>query len=63
MGWSFSKSISLGPFRISLSKSGIGYSIGGSGFRIGKKACGKAYTSVGIPGSGMRYQKSFTKAP
>ena len=27
MGWSYRKSVSLGPFRVNLSKSGIGYSV------------------------------------
>lgn len=56
MGWSFRKSISLGPFRINLSKSGVGFSIGAGGFRVGKKATGGSYTSVSIPGTGIRYE-------
>lgn len=39
MGFRFRKSINLGKgFRINLSKSGIGYSVGGKGFRLTKKA-------------------------
>jgi hypothetical protein len=58
MGWCFRRSVNLGPFRINLSKSGVGYSIGGVGFRVGKRACGRAYTSVSVPGTGLRYEKT-----
>lgn len=37
MGFSFKKSFNLGPFRLNLSKSGIGYSIGTKGLRFTKK--------------------------
>lgn len=58
MGWSFRRSISLGPFRINLSKSGISYSVGMAGFRTGVNAKGRRYSSVSIPGTGVRYQKT-----
>src|ERR1700761_5420662 len=35
MGFYFSKSVSVGPFRFNLSKSGVGISTGIKGFRIG----------------------------
>ena len=41
MGFRFRKSINFGPFRINFSKSGIGYSFGGKGFRVTKTATGK----------------------
>ncbi len=63
MGWSYRKSISLGPFRINLSKSGVGYSVGGPGFRTGVNASGRKYTSVSVPGTGLRYYKSKKKSP
>lgn len=34
MGWSFRKSVNVGPLRINLSKSGLGLSGGTKGFRI-----------------------------
>lgn len=34
MGWSFRKSIKLGPIRLNLSKSGLGVSTGIRGFRV-----------------------------
>jgi hypothetical protein len=61
MGWSFHKSVNLGPFRLSIGKSGVGFSMGTSGFRIGRKADGTTYTSAGLPGTGLRYQKTFRK--
>lgn len=41
MGWNFRKSIKIGPARINLSKSGVGYSVGAGGVRYTKKAGGK----------------------
>ena len=58
MGWSFRKSVGLGPFRINLSKSGIGYSVGGGGFRTGVNSRGRSYRSFSIPGTGIRYSSS-----
>jgi hypothetical protein len=58
MGWSYRKSVGIGPFRINLSKSGIGYSVGGMGFRTGVSAGGRKYKSFTIPGTGVRYQSS-----
>ncbi|MBI3818502.1 MAG: DUF4236 domain-containing protein [Planctomycetes bacterium] len=56
MGWSFRKSINFGPVRVNVSKSGIGYSVGGGGFRTGVRAGGRRYTRVTIPGTGISYQ-------
>ena len=54
MGWTYRKSIKAGPFRINLSRTGIGYSIGGKGFRAGVDSRGRTYSSVSIPGTGLR---------
>ena len=59
MGFYFRKSVGLGPFRVSLSKSGVGYSVGGRGFRVGTTAKGRRYTSFSIPGTGVGYRKSL----
>jgi hypothetical protein len=61
MGWSFRRSINLGPLRINASKSGFGYSIGGRGFRIGKDARGRKYTAMSIPGTGI-YNRTYSQA-
>jgi hypothetical protein len=58
MAFYYRKSVNLGPFRVNLSKSGVGYSVGGRGFRVGTTARGKKYTSFSIPGTGVGYRKS-----
>ena len=61
MGFRFRKSINFGPFRINFSKSGIGYSFGGKGFRVTKTATGKTRTTASIPGTGISYTKETGK--
>ncbi len=58
MGFTFRKSIGVGPFRVNLSKSGVGYSVGTRGVRTGISATGRKYTSFGIPGTGIGYRTS-----
>ena len=58
MGFTYRKSVNLGPFRVNLSKSGIGYSVGGRFFRTGVSARGKKYSSFSIPGTGVGYRQS-----
>ena len=58
MGLYYRKSVNLGPFRVNLSKSGLGYSVGGRGCRVGTTARGKKYASFSIPGTGIGYRKS-----
>lgn len=41
MGWSFRKSIKVGPARVNVSKSGVGYSVGAGGVRYTKRAGSK----------------------
>ena len=61
MGVRFRKSINLGKgFRINMSKSGPGFSWGGKGFRVTKKANGGFRTTAYIPGTGLSYQKDFS---
>ena len=61
MGFRFRKSVNLGPVRINLSKSGIGYSVGTKGFRVTKKAAGGTRTTTSIPGTGISYTKDYQK--
>jgi hypothetical protein len=56
MGFYYRKSVSVGPFRVNVSKSGVGYSVGGRGFRTGVSARGKRYSTFGIPGTGLGYR-------
>jgi hypothetical protein len=58
MGLYYRKSVNLGPFRVNLSKSGVGYSVGGRGFRVGTSSRGRKYKSFSIPGTGVGYRKS-----
>ena len=57
MGLRFRKSSKAGPFRVNFSKSGVGYSVGGKGFRFTKKANGGYRTTASIPGTGLSYTK------
>jgi hypothetical protein len=58
MGLYYRKSVSFGPFRVNLSKSGVGYSVGGPGFRTGTSARGRRYTTFNLPGTGIGYRTS-----
>ena len=68
MGFRFRKSVSFGPVRVNLSKSGVGYSVGTKGARITKKANGGTRTTLSIPGTGISHvsdskkRKTSTKA-
>lgn len=56
MGLRYRKSINLGGgARINISKSGIGYSWGGKGFRFTKTANGRNRATVRLPGTGLFY--------
>lgn len=61
MGFRFRKSINMGPFRVNLSKSGVGYSVGGKGARYTKTADGKTRTTLSAPGTGFSYVKETGK--
>ena len=56
MGLRYRKSINLGGgFRVNLSKSGVGYSFGGKGYRVTKTAKGTTRRTASIPGTGISY--------
>lgn len=59
MAWRFRKSFGFGPIRTTVSKNGIGNSIGFLGFRFGVNPEGKKYWSFGIPGTGLYYIKYY----
>ena len=61
MGFSYRKSVKVGPFRINLSNRGVGYSVGGRGFRTGVSASGRRYSTVSLPGTGLSYRTSGGK--
>lgn len=55
MGLRFRKSINLGPFRMTVSKSGVSTSFGVKGARITKTANGRIRKTVSIPGTGISH--------
>ena len=61
MGWYIRKSVKIGPFRINLSKSGIGYSFGVKGARIGTGPRGP-YVAGGRDGIYFRQSLGKTSA-
>lgn len=62
MGFRFRKSVKLGKgVRINFSKSGVGWSVGGKGFRVTKKARGGYRTTSSIHGTGISYSQDFGK--
>ncbi len=64
MGFRFKKSVKAGPFRMTFSKSGVGFSAGVKGFRVTKKARGGFRATASIPGTGISYTKdSRSKSP
>jgi hypothetical protein len=59
----FQRRIKLLPgLRLSLSKSGVGLSAGVRGLRAGMDARGRAYTNVGLPGTGISSRHYFQKS-
>lgn len=63
MGWSFRRSLRFGLFRLNLSKSGIGYSVGVRGLRYGKDAKGRKYRALNLPGTGIYRRDYFPATP
>ena len=61
MGFRFRKSFKTGPFRATISKSGISTSFGTKGARITKKANGNTMTTLGTPGTGISYVSETSK--
>lgn len=57
MGWRWRKSISLGGARTTLSQSGLGFSYGFAGLRIGRSPSGNFWVSFTIPGTGISFFK------
>jgi hypothetical protein len=53
MGWRFRKVWSAPPLRWTLTRRGIGASVGIPGLRFGMSPDGRRYVSVGLPGTGI----------
>jgi hypothetical protein len=59
MGWRFRRSLKLGPLRLNLSKSGLGWSVGNRFARIGKRSDGRVVQTVTLPGTGLSEQHTI----
>jgi len=62
MAWYLRKSVSAGPIRFNLSKSGVGASVGVTGFRIGMRPDGSSYVHAGRHGLYMREELGGRKS-
>lgn len=60
MGMRFRKSVKLGPVRVNLSKSGVGYSVGNKFFRMTKKADGGVRRTTTLPGTGISHVEEIS---
>ena len=59
MGWSYRKSLRMGPFRLNFSKKGVGHSVGGRGARYTRSADGRRHMTLRIPGTGLSWRRSL----
>jgi hypothetical protein len=58
MGLRFQRRIKVLPgVHLNLSKSGVGFSVGGRGAHVGITARGQRYTSIGLPGTGLSWRE------
>jgi Protein of unknown function (DUF4236) len=57
MGFRYRKSFGSGPFRMTISKRGIGYSVGGKHLRVTKRADGRTQTTAHVA-PGLSYTSS-----
>lgn len=55
MGFRFRKQLGVGPLRVTLSRSGVGMSVGVPGYRKTLLASGRVRTTVSLPGTGLSY--------
>ena len=58
MGFSYRKSFKAGPLRMTMSKSGVSYSVGAKGARVTRRANGRVQTTLSVPGTGLKYTSS-----
>ncbi|MBE1537603.1 hypothetical protein H4W34_007436 [Actinomadura algeriensis] len=61
MGWHYRKSIRLGPFRLNLSRAGVGHSVGARGARYTRSARGHRYLTLRIPGTGLSWRRPLRR--
>jgi len=71
MGFYFRKALNFGPFRLNLSRSGVGVSVGVKGARIGVSPRGQTYIHAGRGGfyyrqtlsPGLTHPRTTTPSP
>lgn len=61
MGFRFRKSFGFGPFRTTISKTGVSTSVGVKGARITKRADGKTQQTLSIPGTGISHVSTMSE--
>lgn len=59
--WRFRKVFGRGPLRLTVTKRGVGWRIGGRLLRYGVSPDGRRYVSFGIPGTGLYWIKYLDK--
>ena len=62
MSWIWRKVFQRGPVRWTLSKKGVGASLGKRGIRIGRSPTGGIYVSVGVPGTSLYWRRVLFRA-
>jgi tetratricopeptide (TPR) repeat protein len=61
VGFRMSKSIKIMPgVKMNISKSGVGYSVGGKGYRVTKRADGRVTRTVSLPGTSWSHTRSLS---
>ena len=59
MGFRLRKSLKIMPgVKMNVSTSGMGYFIGGKGYRVTKHADGRVTRTVGLPGTGLSHTRT-----
>ena len=61
MAWRWRKSIGFGGTRTTISQSGLGFSYGFAGLRLGRSPSGNYWFSITIPGTGVSFFKYIGK--
>jgi hypothetical protein len=63
LAFRYRKSVKLAPgVRMTVSKSGVGYSVGGKGYRVTKRADGRIQQTASLPGTGIGYTSSVNSS-
>lgn len=63
MGFRYRKSIQIIPgLKMNISRSGVGYSVGGKGMRVTRQANGRVTRTVSVPGTGISHQSTLRSA-